>query len=127
MNMKLTDQQKQFLEGVETYNSTFNAVRIGYSTSMLHHSFWGIDVIQKSGEMKQDWDIPEHLMPFYGDWHDLFCLDLRTGKLVMLDDSRNVVHEWPDIEHFAAALTRIDDHKSGGKGVVEAKKVELNF
>ena len=121
MNMELSDQQKEFLEGVEPYSTQFNAIRVKESAESLTHCFWGADAIEKAQEVKLEWDIPKHFIPFYGDWHDLFCLNLRTNVIVMLDDDRQVVHQWENIEVFRASLHSISEKPSGDRAVIKGK------
>lgn len=70
--------------------------------------------------MKADWEVPDHLVPFYGDWHDVFCLDTKTGAVVYLDDERQVRHTWTSTDEFAKCLTRVDEvPPSDDSGIVD--------
>ena len=45
------------------------------------------------------------LIPFYGDWHDLFCLKESTGEIVALNDEREVLCKWASIKDFKSCLS----------------------
>ena len=101
--MKLTEDQKKFLRDIEGYNTQYNAIQIGNSIESLFHSFWSIEKILKAEDMKQEWDIPDYLMPFYGDWHDVFCIDIRNNTILMLNDERQIIHQWENPNAFLSS------------------------
>ena len=41
-----------------------------------------------------------HEKTFYGDWHDLFCLNADMGEIVELNDEREVLCTWGSIKLF---------------------------
>ena len=45
------------------------------------------------------------LIPFYGDWHDLFCLNGNTGEIVALNDEQEVLCTWTSIKDFLSCLS----------------------
>ena len=59
--------------------------------------------------MQEDWDIPEGLTPFYGDWHNLLCLNEATGTVVYLNDLRELLFTWPSCNDFIAALIWVEE------------------
>ncbi len=114
--MKLAVDQRIFLERVESFNDEYNALKTGDQTSDLDHSFWAIDEINESHADKVDWDVPSEMVPFYGDWHDLLCLNTNDGSIAQLDDKRTKIHLWPNVESFVQSLVWVDELPSeGGK------------
>jgi hypothetical protein len=70
----------------------------------LNGHFWTYAEIKSGLALRQDWDVAEDLVPFYGDWHEVICLSLSTGEVTYLDDARRVIASWPDTEAFLASL-----------------------
>jgi len=83
---------------------TFNVIRKVESSVELYHLFWSLSEIESSLEMREDWSVPNTLIPFYGDWHDLFCLDTVTGSIIELSDDRSEVYKWKTITDFNESL-----------------------
>ncbi len=119
--MKLTEEQTRFLEGVDAYNTQFNAVCYNGSTEPLYHCFWKMSDIEQAKEILSEWDIADYLMPFYGDWHDVICLDIRTNSILLLDDNRHIVHQWESLDTFVSALTSIGEEPIDDLGIIEDK------
>ena len=67
--------------------------------------FWTWEEIQKGLELRQEWEVEESLIPFYGDWHDLFCLNENTGEIVVLNDERAVLCTWASVKDFLSCLS----------------------
>lgn len=93
-----------FLKSVEAMNDKANCVRLAGVLEPLVHSFWDYATISNAIAMRPDWDVPEHLIPFYGDWHSLFCLDQYSGAVVALNDARDELCRWASSEEFLASL-----------------------
>ena len=72
------------------------------------HSFWSSERIRESDELKAGWQLPTELIPFYGNWHDLICYNQVTGSIVVIDDARQILGQWPTIDDFKERLG-IDD------------------
>jgi len=82
--------------------------------------FWSWDEIQKGLALRQEWEVDESLIPFYGDWHDLFCLDKNTGEIVALNDEREVLCTWASVKDFISCLSEkeiVYDDESMESGV----------
>ncbi|MBA4029556.1 MAG: cell wall assembly protein [Planctomyces sp.] len=124
--MALTREQHEFLMKVSDFNSRCNAVQAGAMTIHLHHSFWKQTEIDRASEVKEDWDIPGRLIPFYGDWHDLICLNVETGAIEMLDDARRQIVSWPSHDVFIASLESLVEMPIDTSGVIE-KESWLDF
>ncbi|MCK4706344.1 MAG: hypothetical protein KAT90_12745, partial [Gammaproteobacteria bacterium] len=43
--------------------------------------------------------------PFYGDWHDLFCLNGTTGEIIAMNDEREVLCTWTSVKDFLSCLS----------------------
>ncbi|MCP3690501.1 MAG: cell wall assembly protein [Gammaproteobacteria bacterium] len=98
----------EFLESVERFNSQYASVEINGELDSLSYSFWSVSEIENGKKLQVDWDVPAHLIPFYGDWHDLFCLDSDGGQIVSLNDVREIVHAWGCIDDFIASLSEAE-------------------
>lgn len=117
----MATQHAAFLSTVSEFNSRFNALRLGARVEPLHHSFWTNEEIRSAKQIQADWDVPEGLTPFYGDWHDLFCLDETAGTVVYLNDAREVLFTWPSCEKFKAALTSVAEEPIRKPRIVKGK------
>ena len=119
--MALSPPQRAFLEEVDSFNERFNAILVGTQTKSLVHCFWSAREIEDGLRKRADWDVSEHLVPFYGDWHDLICLDSQTDKILWLDDQRRVMQTWDAIKEFVQCLSlESDELLDDDSGVIEA-------
>ena len=99
-----------FLQSVESLNAKLNAVDMVETIEPLLHSFWSYAEIRNvSGDLLADWEVPSQLVPFYGDWHTLLCLDEVSGAVVYLDDDRNELFRWKSAEEFLEALRQQEE------------------
>ena len=119
--MKLLAEYEAFLATVESYNGRFNAVRAGDALISLVHPFWSGREIEDGLSLRGDWDVPEHMAPFYGDWHTLLCLDLTDGAVLLLDDSRLVIRRWGAVDEFVGSLTTEPEGPAALNGVIEGE------
>jgi hypothetical protein len=94
-----------FLASVDALNNRFAGIRYRDQWKPLVHPFWRVNDIMEGLALRTDWGIDTGLVPFFGDWHDVICLDLKTAAVVYLDDDRNVVHHWATKEDFLSSLT----------------------
>jgi len=122
-SMELSRDHLEFLAAVEQYNSRSLGVRTGGGgVERLVHPFWSMSEIESGQALRSEWDVPSHLVPFYGDWHDLLCLDSRSGSVALMDDARTTLFVWPTIEEFRAALSVLsDDPPSDDGGCIEVR------
>jgi hypothetical protein len=95
---------RQFLESIRDEASHSSAIRIGTVEEELTLSFWSWSEVEAALPMRSEWGVPLHFVPFYGDWHDLFCLNEANGHVVALNDERAVVYEWESVAEFQASL-----------------------
>jgi hypothetical protein len=99
---------REFLESVESFNSQYASIEINGKKDSLNHSFWSMSEIENGKNIQADWEVPAHLIPFYGDWHDLFCLDSDSGQVVSLNDEREIIDIWLCIDDFIASLSEVE-------------------
>jgi hypothetical protein len=119
--MPTTAEQFAFLTAVSELNAKHNAVRTDSETRRLHHSFWTRSEIEQASQVQSEWDVPKNLVPFYGDWHDLICLNTDNGSIQMIDDARREQFTWPSHKAFLESLTIIDEEPEDSSGIIESK------
>jgi hypothetical protein len=94
----------------EDFNESHSAIRKEAATEPLYHSFWSYEEIEKSLVLRNEWSILNSLIPFYGDWHDLFCFDTTSESVIELDDDRSEVYRWKSITEFRNSLIHSNDY-----------------
>ena len=94
-----------FLKQVETLNKIYASIYFNCELEMLTMPFWSWEDIQKGLGLRQEWEVDKSLIPFYGDWHDLFCLKEDTGEIVALNDEREVLCTWGSSKLFLSCLS----------------------
>ncbi|MDT8282991.1 MAG: SMI1/KNR4 family protein [Gammaproteobacteria bacterium] len=95
----------KFLKEVESMNKKYASIYFYCELEPLTMPFWSWQEIQKGLELRQEWEVDESLIPFYGDWHDLFCLDENTGEIVALNEEREVLCIWASIKDYLNCLS----------------------
>ena len=95
----------KFLKQVENMNKNYASIYFNCELEALAMPFWSWEEIQQGLELRQEWEVDESLIPFYGDWHDLFCLNENTGEIVALNDEREVLCTWTSIKDFISCLS----------------------
>lgn len=118
------NNHKAFLTSIDEYASGYCSILEDNELVSLTLNFWNWNKITASLSLRAEWDVPENLVPFYGDWHDLYCLDLETGKIFYLNDDRDVICEWTDSSAFKESLSCKEPADVGTEGIVS---VELDF
>jgi len=101
-------QYSDFLKQVESLNKVYASIYINCELEALSMPFWSWDDIQNGLVLRQEWEVDESLIPFYGDWHDLFCLNADTGEIVALNDERDVLCAWASIKVFLSCLSETE-------------------
>jgi hypothetical protein len=126
----LSEEARKFLKDAYSLNLRFNAIIEKGDTIRLCMSFWKLDEILEGDEIKEDWDVENGDYPFYGDWHDIFCIRLTesTEMVVALNDNREVQATWKSIQEFYGSLKRIDvdSTEKNSDGILESDSW-LNF
>ena len=95
----------KFLKEVESINKKYASIYFNVELEPLAMPFWPWEEIQKGLELRPEWEVDKELIPFYGDWHDLFCLNGTTGEIVALNDEREVLCTWTSIKDFLSCLS----------------------
>jgi len=111
---------EKFLREVEILNHKYASIYFNVELEALSMPFWTWDEIQKGIELRQEWEVDKELIPFYGDWHDLFCLNATSGEIVALNDEREVLCSWASIKEFLSCLSEkeiVYDDESAEAGV----------
>ena len=98
-------QYETFLKEVEILNHKYASIYFNVELEALAMPFWSWQEIMKGLELRQEWEVDESLIPFYGDWHDLFCLNETTGEIVALNDEREVLCSWASVKDFLSCLS----------------------
>ncbi|MEI6233254.1 MAG: hypothetical protein WCT04_09390 [Planctomycetota bacterium] len=119
--MQLTAEQQSFLTSVDDFNARFNTVRTGDSSYALCHPFWNYTEISQSVTIQEDWDVPRSLVPFYGDWHTIICLEPQHGTVQLLNDNRRVMYTWSTIDEFVRCLALKPEEPINTTGIIEAE------
>ena len=108
----------KFLKEVENLNKKYASIYFNVELEALAMPFWTWDEIQAGLAQRKEWEVDESLIPFYGDWHDLFCLNGTTGEIVALNDEREVLCTWASIKDFMRCLSEkeivYDETMEGG-------------
>ena len=97
-----------FLKQVEDLNEVYASIYFNCELESLTMPFWSWDDIQKGLSQRQEWEVSESLIPFYGDWHDLFCLNTDSGEIVALNDEREVLCTWASVKVFLRCLSETE-------------------
>ena len=107
----------KFLKEVESMNKKYASIYFNCELEALAMPFWSWEEIQKGLSPRQEWEVDVSLIPFYGDWHDLFCLNGSTGEIVALNDEREVLCTWTSIKDFLSCLSEKEIVYDGGENV----------
>ena len=102
------DKYIEFLKNVELKNEQFSSIYVDSELHPLSLSFWAFSEIQDGLLLRDEWNVNSNLIPFYGDWHDLICLNDRTAEIHFLNDAREVMCAWESIEAFTKSLSKED-------------------
>ena len=104
-NFKTMKDYTDFLKQVEGLNDVYASIYFNCELESLTMPFWSWQDIQNGLEQRQEWEVDSSLVPFYGDWHDLFCLNVNSGEVVALNDDREVLCTWDSVKVFLSSLS----------------------
>jgi hypothetical protein len=104
VSIVMNDYSK-FLKEVESMNEKYASIYLNCELEPLVMPFWSWQEIQNGLSKRQEWEVADSLIPFYGDWHDLFCLKESTGEIIALNDEREVICKWASIKEFKSCLS----------------------
>jgi SMI1 / KNR4 family (SUKH-1) len=94
-----------FLKQVESLNKVYASIYFNCELESLTMPFWSWEEIQNGLEQRLEWEVDKTLIPFYGDWHELFCLNADSGEIVALNDEREVLYTWDSVKVFLSSLS----------------------
>lgn len=120
--VEISARVEQFLRTVHEAANAFSGLRLGDGLVPLYHPFWTPDQIAHGRVIKGDWDVPDEMVPFYGDWHDLLCISVATGQVVLMDDARATIFAWESSDGFLSCLTthpEMENPSSSHSGIIE--------
>jgi len=95
----------EFLKQVEGLNTVYASIYFNCELESLTMPFWSWQDIKNGLEQRQEWEVDQTLIPFYGDWHELFCLNTNSGEIVALNDEREVLCTWGSVKVFLSSLS----------------------
>ena len=95
----------KFLKEVDSWNKKYASIFVNCELEPLVMPFWSWQEIQDGLSLRQDWEVDGSLIPFYGDWHELLCLNGITGEIILLNDDREEICKWASIEDFIRCLS----------------------
>jgi hypothetical protein len=95
----------KFLHEVESFNEKYASIYVNCELEPLVMPFWSWQEIQDGLGQREEWEVDTSLIPFYGDWHDLFCLKEDSGEIIVLDDNRSELCKWASIKDFISSLS----------------------
>jgi len=101
----LMNDYAKFLHEVESFNDKYASIYVNCELEPLVMPFWSWQEIQDGLGQREEWEVDASLTPFYGDWHELFCLKESTGEIIVLDDNRNELCKWASIKDFMSSLS----------------------
>jgi len=123
----MSPEQEQFLKSIRAFAAKFAGISLGDVSKRFNLPFWTYEQIQGSLQQRKEWDVSANFIPFYGDWHDLICLDIALGQVVFLDDSGKVVFAWPSTEGFLASfVVSLDDVADSAQSGPRLVKMQLS-
>ena len=95
----------KFLKESENINKKYASIYLNCELESLAMPFWSWEEIQNGLSLREEWEVDALLIPFYGDWHNLFCLKESTGEIVALNDDRELICTWTSIKDFKSCLS----------------------
>jgi hypothetical protein len=116
-----TSEQQAFLESVSELNEKYNAVRTNSGVVSLGHCFWTKSMIEGANQLQAEWNVAPTMIPFYGDWHDLICLNTQSGSIEMIDDNRRLLFAWPSHTVFLNSLEMTIELPSDPSSIIESE------
>lgn len=118
----MNEEVDLFLQTIAAKFVGYEGIRLDGGVEWLAHSFWSPEAIKEGILVRSEWDVADDLIPFYGDWHSLFCISVQSGKISYLDDERHEIFSWDTSEQFLASLV-----ESGPATEDRGKLVSLNI
>ncbi|MFC3116634.1 cell wall assembly protein [Cellvibrio fontiphilus] len=99
---------QEFLKQVESFNYDFCSIEIDGKMESINLPFWSFTEIESGLALREEWDVLENFIPFYGNWHSLFCLDSKSGAVIYINDEREIIYSWNNTENFINCLSSVE-------------------
>ncbi|MBY6213311.1 SMI1/KNR4 family protein [Microbulbifer agarilyticus] len=99
------EHYKDFLATIEVVSANYRSIYEGATLVSLTLNFWSWDEVLDGIEKRNEWQVSDNLIPFYGDWHNLYCLDINDGKILSINDAREIQFQWENIASFKSSLS----------------------
>jgi len=115
---------EQFLRNIQDVASERRGLRVDGQVQRIWGKYWPYEQIISALPQRAEWGVQENYVPFFGDWHEILCLSLSDGRVVQLDDNRNIKNSWTSTEEFIECICDtpleqpISEAKLIGKGSV---------
>ena len=115
------EKYKDFLQSIERLASDYPSIYEGDNLISLSLYFWSWDEIVDGIGKREEWDISDNLFPFYGDWHDLFCLKIDDGSIISINDARGINFQWDDTASFKSSFSSKEIETPESTGIVSGQ------
>jgi hypothetical protein len=103
--MKYPAEQENFLKNIKKFSKNYVSIIVDGKLQSFCYEFWTWTKIKEALSMCEEWEVDFALTPFYGNWHDLYCLNANTGEIVSIDDDREVNFTWSNIDVFMQSFS----------------------
>lgn len=110
----------------ELFDRMPNATHAKLGTGELFHLPFSLlepSEIVSASDVAADWDLPNKVVPIIGDFHDLVCLDYRSGtdpRVISLNYVREERFLFETLDGFLDALTAEPEEPTKPSGVVSS-------
>lgn len=74
-------------------------------------------------DLREDWDIPNSIVPIIGDFHDLIGINYSTERpsVVFLNDARDSLCLFDDFDSFLDGRFLSEEESSDSSGIIEGE------
>ena len=115
------EKYKEFLKSIEGFASDYPSIYEGDNLTSLSLYFWSWDEIIEGLGKRDEWDVPDNLIPFYGDWHNLLCLNVDDGSIFSINDAREINFQWDDTASFKSSFSSKEIESPKSKGIISCQ------
>ena len=70
--MSIPIELDKLLVESDSLNEKYNAIQTPSGVDSLVFHFWSVLDVTEGLALREDWDVESTLIPFYGNWHELF-------------------------------------------------------
>ncbi|AQQ68352.1 hypothetical protein Mag101_12435 [Microbulbifer agarilyticus] len=115
------EHYEDFLATIGVVSANYHSIYAGDTLVSLTLNFWSWDEVLDGIEKRNEWQVSDNLIPFYGDWHNLYCLDISDGKILSLNDAREIEFQWEDTASFKSSLSTKEVESSANVRVISGR------